>query len=357
MKYDYLVFIGRFQPFHYGHAKVIQTALEQARHVIVLVGSATSPRSWRNPFTFAERAAIIESWYKEEVNLDTSRLILCPLSDYTYNDTAWIKAVQTTVDDAVYDHSGPGDHKIGLIGHSKDHSSYYLSLFPQWGAVDVPAFTERHLFNATEVRHAFFDDEPDPAHVDELWNGMPAAVTRFLMGFRDTDPYHHLKGEHDYVVTYRRDHSYANAAIDYRATHTTVDAVVVQAGHVLLIERDTHPGKGLTALPGGFINEDETLRTGMLRELREETKLRVPPPVVAGNIVHQEVFDEPNRSSRGRIFSHTFLISLPPQKDGLPKVRGGSDAKRAWWQPLSSLREQDFFEDHYHIIRHMTSRL
>ena len=39
-EFDYLVFIGRFQPFHYGHAKVVETALQKARHVIILVGSA-----------------------------------------------------------------------------------------------------------------------------------------------------------------------------------------------------------------------------------------------------------------------------------------------------------------------------
>ena len=45
MSYDLLVFIGRFQPFHLGHLAVIRRGLAEARHVLVLVGSAHRPRS------------------------------------------------------------------------------------------------------------------------------------------------------------------------------------------------------------------------------------------------------------------------------------------------------------------------
>lgn len=48
-EFDFLVFIGRFQPFHKGHAKVLRQALESASQVIILAGSAHQPRSTRNP--------------------------------------------------------------------------------------------------------------------------------------------------------------------------------------------------------------------------------------------------------------------------------------------------------------------
>lgn len=47
--YKYLVFIGRFQPFHSGHKAVIDEALKRADEVIMLIGSANLPRSLRNP--------------------------------------------------------------------------------------------------------------------------------------------------------------------------------------------------------------------------------------------------------------------------------------------------------------------
>ena len=58
--YKYLVFIGRFQPFHNGHKAVIDEALKRSDKVIILIGSANLPRSLRNPFSVAERTAMIE---------------------------------------------------------------------------------------------------------------------------------------------------------------------------------------------------------------------------------------------------------------------------------------------------------
>ncbi|MGB3620855.1 MAG: adenylyltransferase/cytidyltransferase family protein, partial [Ketobacter sp.] len=57
--YDFLVFIGRFQPFHKGHLSVIEAGLKQAKQLIILCGSAHQPRSARNPWSPPEREAMI----------------------------------------------------------------------------------------------------------------------------------------------------------------------------------------------------------------------------------------------------------------------------------------------------------
>ncbi|NDB02168.1 MAG: hypothetical protein EBY38_00670, partial [Flavobacteriaceae bacterium] len=59
---DVAVFILRAQPFHFGHQSVIRRALDQSRHVVLLLGSALQPRTPMNPFTHNERAAMIESF-------------------------------------------------------------------------------------------------------------------------------------------------------------------------------------------------------------------------------------------------------------------------------------------------------
>ena len=59
-KYDYVVFIGRFEPFHIGHQEVVQRALEIAERVIILVGSSNQPRTIKNPWTFGNRKEMIE---------------------------------------------------------------------------------------------------------------------------------------------------------------------------------------------------------------------------------------------------------------------------------------------------------
>jgi len=51
-EFDLLVFVGRFQPFHKEHKRVIDIALEKSRHVLILVGSAGKARTIRNPFTY-----------------------------------------------------------------------------------------------------------------------------------------------------------------------------------------------------------------------------------------------------------------------------------------------------------------
>jgi bifunctional NMN adenylyltransferase/nudix hydrolase len=88
----------------------------------------------------------------------------------------------------------------------------------------------------------------------------------------------------------------------------------------------------------------------MLRELREETMIKVPAPVLKGSIVRSKVFDAIDRSPRGRIITHAFHIVLP---DGeLPRVKGSDDAEKARWVPIAEVKSEDCFEDHYEILQH-----
>ena len=363
--YDYLVFIGRFQAFHYGHAKVIETALQTCnKKVIILVGSSNRARDWFNPFIYDERMKVITDWYEDEM-LDKygDRLIVLPMNDHIYDIDGWLIEAQSLVTGAVRtEEPGWTDYpaKIGLIGHAKDNSSFYLGLFPQWGSINVDAFTEKRLFNSTDVRDAFFRDPNDAdfhgkkvRDWSEILEGIPPATIRFLEEFHRSEHYQHMLEYHEYVRKYKEDHAYRKPNIPYEATHTCVDGCITQSGHILLVERKNHPGKGLLAMPGGFLNPDETLRDAVLRETWEETKIKVSPRQLAGSMTGMDVFDDPYRSARGRILSHTYRFELEPVASGLPKVKGSSDARRAMWVPLSELEPQMFFEDHYFIIQAM----
>jgi bifunctional NMN adenylyltransferase/nudix hydrolase len=59
-----------------------------------------------------------------------------PVSDYPYDDNKWVVAVQSVVYSAMS--FTPDPVRIGLIGHEKDGTSYYLKIFPTWGNVSVP---------------------------------------------------------------------------------------------------------------------------------------------------------------------------------------------------------------------------
>lgn len=372
--YDFLVFIGRFQPFHNGHKKVIDRALELAEHVVILVGSSYEARSYRNPFSFDERKEMILSTYRQEATTfhrDFHRIIIHPIQDHLYNDTQWIEEIQTGVYDNIKSveivkdicSDKPEDirePKVGLIGHSKDHSSYYLSLFPQWDSENVPGYDEKRLLDATWIRELYFTERDDSQLMDLVLPAVvPSGTMDFLKKFKAGthaltvgNEYWWLVNEHEYIEGYKK--PYAN--LPHPVIFSTVDAVVVQSGHILLIKRKAAPGKGLLALPGGFIKPKETLQKAAIRELVEETRLKVPERTLRGSIKKVEIFDDPNRSSRGRVITNAFLIPLEARPK-LPKVRGSSDAEYAGWFPLSELHAGMLFEDHYHIIRKMTAGL
>ncbi|MBN6743269.1 NUDIX domain-containing protein, partial [Acidithiobacillus sp. MC6.1] len=90
---------------------------------------------------------------------------------------------------------------------------------------------------------------------------------------RLVDEYAFLKNYHQQFASY-----------PYPPVFVTVDAVVIHSGHILLVERKAEPGKGLLALPGGFLDQRERIEDGMLRELKEETNIKVPVPVLRGSI-------------------------------------------------------------------------
>jgi len=347
--FDFLIFIGRFQPFHQGHLSVVRQGLREAERVIVLIGSAHRPRNIRDPWTAEERAEMIRSTVGVE---DAERLLTAPLMDVLYNDELWVRNVQATVQGLVTAHHAARHRQpvIGLIGHSKDHSSYYLKLFPRWGSVMADSIDE---LNATQIRETLFSVNDDLAGVAYLNSAagaaaLPPPVNRRLARFIEGEAYRHIREEQAFIADYKAGWAHA----PYAPTFVTVDAVVVQSGHVLLITRKAFPGKGQLALPGGFIQPHERLADAMLRELREETRLKVPSPVLKGSIRHQQVFDNPYRSTRGRTITHAFYVELSPDTC-LPKVKGGDDAKHAQWLPLASLDPRRMYEDHYDIIQEM----
>ncbi len=357
LQYDYLVFIGRFEPFHNGHAAVARHALSRAQKLIFLVGSADTPRTIKNPWTVAERAVMIKTALADAAE----RIVIRPLRDHLYNESHWIAAVQRAVSDAIKldrggIHNGNANDesalRIGLIGKDKDASSYYLREFPQWSLVDV-----RHTetLSATELRRYLFEANRIDSHggLMLIRANVPAPVFDMLDAFRKNSPaFQQLVAEHQFIDKYHA----AWADAPYPPTFVTTDAVIVHSGHVLLVRRRAEPGKGLWALPGGFVDRSEHIFDACLRELREETRLKLPLPVLKGSLKHQHVFDHPERSLRGRTITHAFHFEFPIGE--LPDVRGGDDADKARWIAVSEALEMgpQLFEDHLHILEFFLGR-
>jgi 8-oxo-dGTP diphosphatase len=117
-----------------------------------------------------------------------------------------------------------------------------------------------------------------------------------------------------------------------------VDAVVVRDGKVLLVKRGRPPFEGLYALPGGFVEEGETVEAAAERELLEETGVRARVERLLG------VYSEPGRDPRGHVASVVFVMRY---EGGEPE--GGDDAADAEWLPLDRMPVAMAF-DHARII-------
>ena len=338
-KYDTLVLIGRFQPFHNAHLEIVKRATALCDKLIIVVGSSRQPRTYKNPFSFEERAEMIRSATRGlslqisiEANIDT-----------IYNDQAWAVRVQQIVARHTWDNYGPKDDmRVGIIGHKKDDSSFYLDMFPQWGYEDVELV---EFLSAVDIRDLYFKED---LNFNFLRSVVPETTLAFLEHFSKSDDYAQIIRERKFIA----EHNKQYAGLRYPPIFSTADAIVICSGHVLMIKRRAEPGKGLWALPGGYVNAntDKSVEDAAIRELREETQIKVPAPVLRGSIVRSRVFDAIGRSPRGRIITHAFYIQLP---DGeLPKVKGSDDAEKARWVPIAEVQSEQCFEDHYEILQH-----
>ena len=344
-KYDNIVFIGRFQPLHNGHLNTIKKALLLAnKRVIILVGSVNGPRTFKNPFTFKQRQKIICETIKFEDDIKHNwekSYHVFPIKDHPYNDSVWINSVQEQVANII-----GTNETVAIIGSHKDKSSKYLDWFPQWGYVSEELDKDSSVIDATAVRNILFED----LNVGFFKGVLPNESFNFLQEFKNTAEYSRIRDEYEVIKAYKK--SWESAP--YAPTFVCTDAVVLCAGHVLMIERGAQPGKGQWALPGGFLNPDERIRACAVRELIEETKIDVPERVLDGSIDKVEVFDHPNRSQRGRTITHAFRINVNLTPKGkLPKVKGSDDAAKAKWIPLNELNEDLIYEDHFSIITSM----
>ncbi|OYT42266.1 MAG: hypothetical protein B6U78_01615 [Candidatus Aenigmarchaeota archaeon ex4484_224] len=84
------LFVGRFQPLHKGHEKVIRNLLKKYEKVIVAIGSINQKRSFKNPFTFIERKKMFEILFKNEIK--KGKIEIIGIKDY-FNDEKWSNAL------------------------------------------------------------------------------------------------------------------------------------------------------------------------------------------------------------------------------------------------------------------------
>jgi 8-oxo-dGTP diphosphatase len=135
---------------------------------------------------------------------------------------------------------------------------------------------------------------------------------------------------------------------DHPRIDVTVDVVALTEVdgelRLLVVRRGSPPFEGRWALPGGFLEVDEDLAPGALRELQEETGIALRPQ----DLRQVGAYGAPDRDPRGRTISIAFLARLDDQ----PEAQGGSDAADARWRPVAELLDDgELAFDHAEIVR------
>lgn len=129
---------------------------------------------------------------------------------------------------------------------------------------------------------------------------------------------------------------------EYPRPAVTADCVVITnepLPKVLLIKRGENPFKDSWALPGGFLNIEETLDQCAIRELKEETGLQLSECYQVGT------YSGVSRDPRTRVITTAYLFIVPEPAE----VAGHDDAAEAQWFPITDFPHLAF--DHYDIVK------
>jgi len=144
------------------------------------------------------------------------------------------------------------------------------------------------------------------------------------------------------LAEYEKSRGGMEKTLKYGRIDVAADAVILMGENVVLIKRKNEPYRGMYALPGGFLEDGETLEECVLREVKEETALICRIDGLIG------VFSEIDRDPRGRTVSAAYLLR-PVSEDIAPAP--GDDASEIKLVPLSEIEGKKLAFDHARIIK------
>jgi len=126
--------------------------------------------------------------------------------------------------------------------------------------------------------------------------------------------------------------------MSFKVPSITTDGIIIKDEKILLIKRKNPPFKGMWALPGGFVEYNETTENAVVREVLEETGLKTKIHKLAG------VYSDPERDPRGHTITIVYMLDVINGK-----LIANDDASEVKYFSLNDLPNLSF--DHEIIIK------
>jgi len=223
--FDLTVEIGKTDPPHVGHYDGSESYYFLAEKHLRLVGSAGFAPNLRVALSYEQRRLLLDTGTRLRRYPDVQIL---PLRDYG-DDMRWREEVCRIVYSIA-----PDAAKVLLIGASKDESSYYLKLFPEWTFFEAPLRRNKgRVINASDLRLAWLDETlSNEGELLDEW------AYQYLSSLYGSEQHRRLREELEHLRSFPLPsliHAY--------------DGVVVCHDHLLLARRSSPIGRGLLALP------------------------------------------------------------------------------------------------------------
>lgn len=298
------VLIGRFQPPHLAHLALIREALDQAPDLVIVLGSARSARTVRNPLSDDERAELLTAAMQDQ-DTDLRRVRLEFVPDAFYNLPLWVRTVKQQVGLDI-------SRNVTLHGFEKDASSFYLRLFPDW-RLSPPDFESG--LNATDLREAMYRGD-----WNEVARGVTPQVLSGLRRFAVTPEFAGLLADREAIGTLASQGPIRTAAV-----------LLVSDGQMLLTRRTERPGLGLLALP----------EAGSAEAATRQVLARLPDDAQR---LGERLLNNPQRLPGLDWQTRAELYRLPQRPSPLPGAE---------WVELEAAQTQPetFFADHAQGVR------
>lgn len=347
------VIIGNFAPVHNGHIDFLKYCENDFDDVIILIPGYNKRKTIKNPFDFELK----KNWLTSII----PSLKVVPINDYNYNDDRWIKQIRLILDLLTNNNNDDNNINYTFLYTNPLKCSKYKELFStisNWMVSLYVTPVVSFSIKSKDIRGYIFKDYNKPITISQtdiieqnIVTLVPPLVCRDIKEFVQSEQYFILCEEKEYFQNEEK--KFMNYPYPNTLKFNCADVVCKYKNYILLIKRKNNPGKNVWALPGGFVNTNETYKEAAIRELYEETGLKVIKSVLNKSYISNQIFDSPERNLGIPRITNAFYFDLSfniKDNNKLPIINPMDDAVEVKWIPITKLKSMVLFDDHNDII-------